>query len=199
MATHKSSTKTSPDPAQAPDPSLPLKNTRQEKFAYFIVRGSDVGEAFIKAGYPKNKSNANRLMKDPAVVARIEFLQTQATLLTVYDATWVKDRLARHAEALTEVIVTEDGSKKPGPLFNPSAGNRALELLGKEHGMFKDKIELGGKVQIANRELFEKLTPEERANLRAMLITAAARMPRPANENDDGDAGDGKTAETAVK
>lgn len=162
----------------------PLRTLKHERFANLIVRGKSVSDAYVAAGYKKNAGNAKRLFSQQDVRDRVEWLMIEAAKLTVYDAAFIKDRLAQHAVNLTETEIDEEtGRKKAGPLFNASAGVRALELLGKEHGLFKEKIELGGKVQVANRELFEKMTPEERATFRAMLVTAASRLPRPANEN----------------
>lgn len=166
----------------------PLKNLDHERFAHMIVRGLKVVEAYEEIGNTGHPQNARRLRRKPDVAARINFLMTEAARVTVFDAAWIKDRLARHAEHLTEVVVDpKTGIKKPGPLFNASAGARALELLGKEAGLFKDRVELGGTVQVANRELFARLTTEERQVLRTMLVAAAARTPAPANENEPGE------------
>lgn len=188
----------------------PLKNRKHEVFANQIARGKTLLEAYDTAGFvvrgPESKANASRVLSRPEVQGRIAWFQLEAAKITIYDAAWIKDRLARHAEHLTEVVEveqiveTEVGKgrnaktvkkvvvvKQGGPLFNASAGNRALELLGKDHGLFKDKIELGGTVRVANTELFERLTRDERQTLRGMLVAALQRMPRPANENTDGD------------
>ena len=170
----------------AVDPARPLLNLKHERFCNLLVRGKDRMDAFEAAGFPRHRGNVIRLLKRPEVKARIDYLLEQAAKVTVYDAAWIKDRLAKHAENLTEYLEDEDGTKRAGPLFNASAGVRALEMLGREHGMFKEKIELGGRVQVANRELFEKLTPDERSSLRSMLMAAASRLPAPAaNENED--------------
>lgn len=170
--------------APAKNGSRALKDEQWERFAVFMAKGTyPKSICYEMAGYSKNAGNAKRLAERPEVAERIKFLSIEATKITIYDIAWVKDRLARHAEHLTEVIELEDGTKKPGPMFNASAGARALELVGKELGLFKERIELGGKVAVANTELFQKLTPEERAAMRAMLVTAAGRAPRPANEN----------------
>lgn len=47
----------------------------------------------------------------------------------------------------------------------------------KLHGFLRERLELSGQVATTNTELFEKMTTEERANLRAMLVAAAARLP----------------------
>jgi hypothetical protein len=171
--------------APARNGSRALKDEKWERFAVLMAKGDKPKNACYEiAGYTKNSGNAKRLAERPEVAARIQFLQAESAKHTIYDVAWVKDRLARHAEHLTEVIELDDGTKKPGPMFNASAGARALELVGKELGLFKERIELGGKVAVQNTELFSKMTTEERAAMRAMLLAASARTPRPANEND---------------
>lgn len=176
-----SSTPTSNDPPNQLEPwqepgSLPLSDHRKERFANLLVLGMGPTDAHEKAGYSRNSGNAARLKQSQAVSQRVQWLTLEAAKLTIYDAAWIKDRLARHADALTRISVDPDtGEKIPGPMFNASAGNRALELLGKEHGMFKEKVELGGQVQVANLDLLRRLTPEERAAIKATLLAAAER------------------------
>lgn len=161
---------------QATPGAEPLPNHRQEAFANLLAKGNPIAASYAKAGFKPSAGNATRLGKDERVQARVLFLKEQIAAATVYDTAWIKGRLARHAEVLTELTVDpETGEKKPGPLFNAHAGARALELLGKEAGLFKDKIELGGKVQVENTTLLRKLTPEERASMREMLRAAAER------------------------
>lgn len=179
-ATKKTPDNTTPESPETPtnpgDGASPLQDPKHEIYANAIAKGLSFAEAHEKAGYAPHRANVRRLSKVPAVMARVAWLQEQAAKVTVADITWIKSRLAQHAMNLTEVIEDKDGNKKPGPLFNASAGNRALELLGKEGGMFKDKIELGGTVQVQNTELLEKMTPEERAEVREILRAAAARQ-----------------------
>lgn len=58
---------------------------------------------------------------------------------------------------------------------NPSAAVGASVAKGKLHGYFKEQVDHTGTVQIANVELLQKLTPEERAEIRAILVGAATR------------------------
>ncbi len=168
--------------------SRALRNEKHERFCLLILKGKTRNDAYRLIGNKSNTSNAKRLLAQEDVQDRIAWLRDERAKAQVYDSAWIKDRLARHAEHLTEVIVDEDGTKRPGPMFNPSAGARSLELLGKEHGMFKEKIELGGKVGVQNTEVFERMTPEERAMMRTMLTVAAARAGKPANSNEEAQA-----------
>lgn len=178
-----------PELPQTPDDfdvpgSRPLRNRRHESFCHAIVRGLNATKAYVKVGYAAHANNASRLHAQSDIQQRIEWLRVEVAKRVVHDAVWIKERLAKHAENLTATFYDEDtGLKMPGPMFNAAAGARALELLGKEHGLFKEKIELGGQVQVANRELLERLSPEERALMRGLLVAAAARAPRPANDD----------------
>ena len=58
------------------------------------------------------------------------------------DAEWILGKLQENAELCL----------KPGRWRNPTAGNRALELLGKHIGLFPDKVEHSGKVDLVQNE-----------------------------------------------
>lgn len=184
-----SSPSDTPDTAQTPvEPgSIPLKNAKWEKFAHRISWGVGQAKAYVIAGYPDTPgkdTNASRLAKNPQVVQRVEWLKLQVAQAHVYDAQRIKDRLAYMADALTEIRIDPDtGNRQPGPMFNAQAGARVLEALSRIEGLFKDKIELGGKVQVANREVFERMTPTERAFMKELLVKARDRMPEPANDD----------------
>lgn len=167
--------------------SKPLKNANWEKFAHRISWGVGQAKAYEIAGYPKaesNASNASKLAKNPKVAERVEWLKLQAAQRHVYDQQRIKERLAYMADALSEIRVDPDtGDRRPGPMFNAQAAARVLELLGREQGIFKDRVELGGNVQVANAEVFRRMTPSERAFFKEMLVNAAQRAPVPANDD----------------
>lgn len=168
-----------------PDPAHILKDPQHEVFAQALAKGAKRIDAYVAAGYKRLHPNSIRLSKRVAVAARVKWLLEQAAKATVIDAVWVQSNLAQHAQNLIHVITDpKTGEIKPGPMFNAAAGNRALELLGRQYGLFKERIELGGKVQVANLELLRKLTPEERTYLRDMLQAAAERAPTPANDDE---------------
>lgn len=167
--------------------SLPLKNAKWEKFAHRLSWGVSQAKSYILAGFNEaesNATNASRLAQKPQVSERVAWLRLQIAQAHIYDGTKIEERLAYMADALSEIVIDPDtGLRKPGPMFNATAAARVLELLGRKHGIFKDKIELGGQVQVANRQVFENMTPSERAFMREMLVKAAERMPAPANDD----------------
>lgn len=183
MATTTESPETPAEPG-----SLSLKNPKYEEYAQRLSWGVPQKEAYVLAGYEDTGSastNASRIAKKPEIAERVAWLKARIAEHHIYDAARIKERLSAMADALTEIrIDPKSGDRKPGPMFNPTAGARVLELLGKEAGIFKDKIELGGQVQVANRELFERMSPAERAAMKASLLAAAARTPSPANDDE---------------
>jgi Terminase small subunit len=116
-----------------------LDNQKHEAFAQAYVRTNNGVKAAIEAGYaPSGSRNAASvraagLMKNAKVKARIDELQQQltkkASQAVALDRAWVLDRLKQNADlALDEK--------------DRSAANRALELLGKEIGMFVERKQL---------------------------------------------------------
>ena len=178
-------------PTQAETPvepgSIPLKNAKWEKFAHRLSWGVEQGPAYVLAGYPDTPTkytNASRLAKTPIVSQRADWLRLQIAQAHVYDAAKIRGRLAEVADALSEIRINPDtGEREPGPMFNATAAKGFLELLGRAEGLFKDRIELGGKVQVANREVFERMTPVERQFMKELLVKARDRAPTPANDD----------------
>jgi peptide subunit release factor 1 (eRF1) len=56
----------------------PLRNQRWERFAVGLFEGLSADEAFVKAGYSKNRGNASRLKANEIVSARLTELQSEA-------------------------------------------------------------------------------------------------------------------------
>jgi hypothetical protein len=164
-----------------------LSNPKHESFAIARAKGQSVEIAYATAGYTPHRGNSYRLNKDKAVVARIaelsEILAKNGAEAAAVDRAWVLTKLIENARAAMEGEPIKNAKGKVvGRKTERSVANRALELIGKELGMFKEKIELGGHVQVANMDLLNKLTPAERAAMRALLVAAQARA-KPANQN----------------
>lgn len=122
-----------------------LTNQKHERFATEIAKGRSQTEAYEKAGYKRNDSHASRLVKDGKVQARIAELR-ERTVAKVVEKTaisriWVLDMLRENLErALQRVPVRgEDGHEIGEYTYNGSVANRALELIGKELGMFVER------------------------------------------------------------
>jgi hypothetical protein len=182
----QTNTETTPKPEKPKDTngSKPIQNFKHERFAQLLARGFNIKDAWEKIGNDPNfPKNAYRLKANKKIIERVKYLLAKGAERSIVDASYVKDRLARVVELALVTEINEHGQEVLGPTGNLSAASRALELLGREQGIFKDKIELGGEVSVGNRELFARLSPEERAALKATLQAAAMRRPAPANDD----------------
>jgi hypothetical protein len=75
--------------------SKPLRNPKHERFARAVVDGTDLPQAYVDAGFQRNRANHNRLVRDPRVKARIAELREERELA------------ARAARAPVEDVLTE--------------------------------------------------------------------------------------------
>ena len=110
-----------------------LTNSRHERFAQGLAQGKTADEAYVLAGYAENRGNAIRLKANESIVARVAELQDQAVAKFILTKEWVIERLIENANRAMEI---NDGS-----VANGAVANRALELLGKELGMFVERAE----------------------------------------------------------
>ena len=115
-----------------------LSNQKHERFAQAVAKGLSASAAYVEAGYPKNDGNASRLKGSDKVKARIEELQTVAAEKAGITIEWIVDGLYKIADSLEE-----------------KASDRisAFEKLGKHLGMFKDKVEHSGSVNVFSFKL----------------------------------------------
>src|SRR3954469_8986555 len=138
-------------------------NPRQEAFAQALAAGKSQAEAYALAGFKPDSANASALAQRPAVMARVAAIQAEqaetarkATELAAerlsIDREWVMRRLVENANrAMQAVAVTDrDGSPSGEYKYDGAVANRALELLGKELGMFIDrsKVDLTAKMSV---------------------------------------------------
>jgi len=132
----------------------PLASGQREKFAQAIAAGMTPMEAHKAAGYqgksPKNRQQAAyKLKKVPEVHLRILALQSEAAAKTVESIAWnqaqVMDELKQNVEDARKGYPILDRTGTPTGSYRPdyAAVNRALELYGKQLGMFKETILTG--------------------------------------------------------
>lgn len=105
-----------------------LTNPRHERFAQELASGKSQSEAYQLAGYEPSEPNASRLTRNDKVQARVAELQERSAAKIMLSREWVLEQLVDNA-----------GKAKAAGDFGPS--NQALNLLGKELGMFVDKTE----------------------------------------------------------
>lgn len=134
-----------------------LDNQRWELFALGVSRGEQQIDAYLGAGYSKISAmkNAATLAKRPEVAARIEELKKMraevATIKVVANKAWVMQQL-------TEVAIAAKADKQYAPC------NRALELIGKEIGMFVERrdIQIDAYMGLSDKELIAAALKEIR-------------------------------------
>ncbi len=129
-----------------------LTNARHEKFAQEVAKGKCHTEAYETAGYRDGKRNAHRLGTDEGILRRVteilaerEAMHGQATAdaikATALTKEWVIEMLTQNvAKAMQATSVKDDEGNPIGEFqYQGSVANKALELLGKELGMFVDR------------------------------------------------------------
>jgi hypothetical protein len=151
-------------------PAIP--NARHELFAQNIVKGMTSRDAYRAAGFKSDSdaatdASASRLLSSAKVSERIMELQAKAADETVLTKAWVIERLIRNVErAMTaEPVLDREGKPTGEYTYQGSVANRALELLGKEQGMFVDRKEVGKPGQfenLDNKQLDEAIARETR-------------------------------------
>lgn len=158
-----------------------LNNVRHERFAHEIAKGSSSRDAYKAAGY-ETKSDAaadacaSRLLSSAAIKARVQELQegisARAIEKTAISKAWVIAKLVENVErAMTaEPVRDAEGNPTGEYKYNGNVANRALELIGKEQGMFVDRKEVGKPgdfADLSDAELDELIASEAPEVIRA--------------------------------
>lgn len=135
---------------------------KQELFIKEYLVDLNATQAAIRAGYSEKTAKVigHENLTKPDIRARIDELQNQRAEKVELDAEWVLRNLQTVVErSLQAVPVTKWDYEEKKLLetgeytFDSSGANRALELVGKHLGMFKDKLELSGETTfVVNRK-----------------------------------------------
>lgn len=130
-------------------PSLP--NPKHEMFAQGMAQGMSQAEAYEKAGYSPNEGSASRLHRVAKVRARIAEIIAGREQRFVLTKQWVIDKLIENANRAmqAEPVLDREGNHTGEWTYQGQVANRALELLGKELGMFVDKVDVSGRLQLS--------------------------------------------------
>jgi phage terminase small subunit len=131
-----------------------LANARHERFAQELAKGKSATEAYAEAGYRPNSGNAATLKADQSISMRVaELIEEQAGIARAatekaaerlsIDREWVLAQLVENANRAMQAVAVKsnDGSTTGEFKYEGSVANRALELIGKELGMFVDRTE----------------------------------------------------------
>ncbi len=129
-----------------------LDNPKHERFAQELAKGLPADKAYELAGFKPNRGNAATLKQKQSISDRVlellserEAIHAQATAdaikSTALTKEWVietlKENVARAMQAIE--VKRADGTGTGEYQYQGSVANRALELLGKELGMFVDR------------------------------------------------------------
>jgi hypothetical protein len=129
-----------------------LTNPKHERMAQELANGKSADAAYVTAGYKPNHGNAGALRQKQYISIRVaellaerESIQAQATADAVKSVgltkAWVIETLMENvAKAMQAKAMTNDDGDSIGEFqYQGSVANKALELLGKEMGMFVDR------------------------------------------------------------
>jgi hypothetical protein len=180
-----------------------LINPKHERFAQLIAGGANKTEAAKSLGYSPSRaaSTGCNLAKDRNIAARIAELSLraseQAICSVAVDRAWVLGRLRSVVERCMQSEPIIDDNCNVGVFtFNPAGATRALELLGKQLGLFTDRTD-----HIVQCVEPSKMTEEQLAMWLAFFERTAATAQPPAPDTPQGIAAGGPvvdvTSETA--
>ncbi|SDR25218.1 hypothetical protein SAMN05519103_01504 [Rhizobiales bacterium GAS113] len=140
-----------------------LKNHRYERFAQERARGKTLTDAWERAGGTRGHRYASRLSRRPDIIQRVEEIKSgaveRAAGALAIDRQWVIQRLVENVERAMQLEPVMRGGIATGEYrYHAGAALRALELIGKELGMFVERSETRAVTHVISDE---PLTPEE--------------------------------------
>lgn len=147
-------------------------NIKQKTFVREYLLDLNATQAAIRAGYSKKTANVQgpRLLVNVGIKAAIDKAQDKRAARTETDQDYIintiKDTIERcgqhkpvfDKEGKPVMIDGPDGVLVPAYTFDAGNVLRGSELLGKHHGMWKDRLEIEAKVfgEMTDEELLEK-------------------------------------------
>ncbi len=134
----------------APNPKVPLEDPLREKFCLNVaIQGMKGGKAYMAAGYAtRNASRASHagsaLRKRIEIANRIEALLERQAEYALESREWVDAQLKEVVNRCMQKVPVVDRHGKPTGVwkFDGKNANQALHLMGKDRGMFVDKVEV---------------------------------------------------------
>lgn len=151
-------------------------NPKQEAFVREYLIDFNATEAAKRAGYSAKTaySTGHELLKKPEIFNRVREeqlkLQERTEVTQDYVVSTIVDTIerCRQAKPVTNrdgsILMSEnaDGLLAPTYRFDPTNVLKGLEMLGKHLGLFVDRIEMNGKMQVDSlSSLIDELTEGE--------------------------------------
>ena len=161
-----------------------LRNPRWEMFAKLTATGKDRASAYMGAGFAvcerrKASKKATRLLSQhPEIKARIteieEMLHEQTLAATALTREYVIEQLTDNVDIAKAAKPVRDRDGKETGEFKADLGaaNRALELLGKEQGMFRDRLD----IHTLDGELENMSSSQLRAYVKSLATEVGLRV-----------------------
>lgn len=134
---------------------------KQEKFVQGLFTGMSQREAY-KSAYDCAKmkdatidKRASEIAQKGEIKGRLKELQENLAMRNTVSVEWVLNNLKEVVERCmqAEPVLIRDGDEwiESGEYqFAHSGANKSLELIGKHLGMFTDKLEHSGKIELPN-------------------------------------------------
>lgn len=161
-----------------------LENSRHEKFAQEIAKGTGQRDAYKAAGYSAANASAadasaSRLLSQDKIRARVQELKSRAADEVIVTKSWIIQKLVENLERALQAkpVLDAKGNPTGDYTYQGSVANRALELLGKERGMFIDKKEIGrpGEFDAMSDSDLDAFIQQEAAELLATTKRSATK------------------------
>lgn len=184
-----------------------LHKAKYEMFAQEIAKGLPAAQAYVNAGYRPSMTNAGNLRLKKEIQIRVAELleereklyghaQLQAIEATGLTKEWVITNLMENAlqclgKRPVRVSVTA-GVAQEIYERNPTAANRALELLGREKNMFIERMEVGDPgawARMTDTELDQDLIDQAgKLGIPKQALAGLLTWEPPVEPEDDGEA-----------
>lgn len=174
---------------------------KQEQFALAMISAPSAVAAYRRVYNAHNMKDGSAyhqacmLLKNPKVAERVSKLRAEMAAKTTLSRAWVLENLMEHATVcLGKKRVKIARASRDGDVHeievtahDASAANRALELLGKEAGMFIDRRETGGPgdfARMGDTELLDYIR-QQQAELEGRTVNLMAiEIPTPEKDSE---------------
>lgn len=130
---------------------------KQQRFIDEYLLDLNATRAAIRAGYSERtaQEQSSRLLSNVIISARIQERKQELSIKTQLTQEWVLENLKDVVEKSMQAVEVEKWDYEDKCMvgtgeyvFDSKGANRALELIGKHLGMFKDRLEMSGAVAV---------------------------------------------------